>query len=168
MSSIPIRWQSRRNKELFPKAQLFSFTGTPIFENNSTYKQIDGTISSYRTTKDVFQQELHAYTITNAIDDGNVLRFHIDYFKPDDVKKAAKAASTISKSGVKKLFLQNTIQLLTTDVTMLFLLHRVLMRPSNILNYLKNFKKSGKRRIVVLNLLILLVFFSTCWKPTKM
>ena len=92
-------------KSFFPKAQLFGFTGTPIFENNSTYKQIDGTISSYRTTKDVFQQELHAYTITNAIDDGNVLRFHIDYFKPDDVKKAAKASSTISKKAVVEAIL---------------------------------------------------------------
>ena len=92
-------------KSFFPKAQLFGFTGTPIFEDNSTYKQIDGTIGSYRTTKDVFQQELHAYTITNAIDDGNVLRFHIDYFKPDDVKKAAKADSTISKKAVAEAIL---------------------------------------------------------------
>ncbi len=92
-------------KSFFPKAQLFGFTGTPIFEDNSTYKQIDGTIGSYRTTKDVFQQELHAYTITNAIDDGNVLRFHIDYFKPDDVIKAAKADSTISKKAVAEAIL---------------------------------------------------------------
>ena len=28
-----------------------------------------------------FEQQLHAYTITNAIDDGNVLKFHIDYYK---------------------------------------------------------------------------------------
>lgn len=42
-------------KNFFPKAQLFGFTGTPIFEENSTYKQIDGTVGSYRTTKDVFQ-----------------------------------------------------------------------------------------------------------------
>jgi type I restriction enzyme R subunit len=92
-------------KSFFPKAQLFGFTGTPIFEDNSTYKQIDGTIGSYRTTKDVFQQELHAYTITNAIDDGNVLRFHIDYFKPNDVKKAAKADSTISNKAVVEAIL---------------------------------------------------------------
>ncbi len=92
-------------KSFFPKAQLFGFTGTPIFEDNSTYKQIDGTIGSYRTTKDVFQKELHAYTITNAIDDGNVLRFHIDYFKPDDVKKAARADSIISKKAVVEAIL---------------------------------------------------------------
>lgn len=92
-------------KEFFPKAQLFGFTGTPIFEANSTYKQIDGTVGSYRTTKDVFQQELHTYTITNAIDDGNVLRFHIDYFKPDDAQKAAKADSTISKKRIAEAIL---------------------------------------------------------------
>lgn len=92
-------------KNFFPKAQLFGFTGTPIFEENSAYKQIDGTIGSYRTTKDIFQQELHTYTITNAIEDGNVLRFHIDYFRPDDVKKAAKAGSTISKKAVAEAIL---------------------------------------------------------------
>ncbi|MFN4006443.1 MAG: type I restriction endonuclease subunit R [Chitinophagaceae bacterium] len=70
-------------KEFFPKAQLFGFTGTPIFEDNATYKQIDGTVGSYVTTKDIFQKQLHAYTITHAIEDRNVLRFHIDYFKPE-------------------------------------------------------------------------------------
>ena len=70
-------------KEFFPNAQLFGFTGTPIFEDNATYKQIDGTVGSYVTTKDIFQKQLHAYTITHAIDDRNVLRFHIDYFKPE-------------------------------------------------------------------------------------
>lgn len=68
-------------RNFFPKAQLFGFTGTPIFEENSTYKQIDGTIGSYATTKDIFEKQLHAYTITNAIDDGNVLRFHVDYLE---------------------------------------------------------------------------------------
>lgn len=72
-------------KEFFPKAQLFGFTGTPIFDDNATYKQIDGTVGSYVTTKDIFQNQLHAYTITHAIDDRNVLRFHIDYFKPEGV-----------------------------------------------------------------------------------
>ncbi|MGT2771284.1 type I restriction endonuclease subunit R [Streptococcus marimammalium] len=92
-------------KTFFPKAQLFGFTGTPIFEENSSYRQVDGTIGSYRTTKDVFEKELHSYTITNAIDDGNVLRFHIDYFKPDDVQMAAKADSTISKKKIAEAIL---------------------------------------------------------------
>lgn len=71
-------------KEFFPKAQLFGFTGTPIFDENATYTQATGEQAQYKTTKDVFQKELHSYTITNAIEDRNVLRFHIDYFKPDD------------------------------------------------------------------------------------
>lgn len=68
-------------KEFFPNAQLFGFTGTPIFPDNSTSKIREGEYETYKTTKDIFQQELHAYTITHAIDDRNVLRFHIDYFK---------------------------------------------------------------------------------------
>lgn len=92
-------------KNFFPKAQLFGFTGTPIFEENATYKQIDGTVGSYITTKDVFEKELHAYTITNAIDDRNVLRFHIDYFKPEDVKKATKASDTVSKKAIVEAIL---------------------------------------------------------------
>ena len=77
-------------KAFFPKAQLFGFTGTPIFDDNAGYKQIDGTVGSYRTTQDIFEKQLHAYTITHAIDDRNVLRFHIDYFKPE----AAQAKDT--------------------------------------------------------------------------
>src|SRR5665648_441757 len=91
-------------KEFFPKAQLFGFTGTPIFEENATYKQIDGTQSSYRTTKDIFEKQLHAYTITHAIDDGNVLRFHIDYLKPDSKKKIGIADIASKKAVVDSIF----------------------------------------------------------------
>ncbi|WP_304354416.1 HsdR family type I site-specific deoxyribonuclease [Brachyspira innocens] len=70
-------------KNFFPKAQFFGFTGTPIFVQNSNYKKIDGTEGSYATTKDIFEKELHSYTITNAIDDNNVLRFNIQYFGPN-------------------------------------------------------------------------------------
>ncbi len=68
-------------KEFFPKAQLFGFTGTPIFEDNATYIERNGEEAKYVETKDVFEKQLHAYTITHAIEDKNVLRFHIDYFK---------------------------------------------------------------------------------------
>ena len=69
-------------KEFFPNAQLFGFTGTPIFEKNASYSQIEGQQASLRTTDDIFQRCLHQYTITHAIEDRNVLRFHVDYFKP--------------------------------------------------------------------------------------
>jgi type I restriction enzyme R subunit len=86
-------------KEFFPKAQLFGFTGTPIFDDNATYKKVDGTVGSFKTTKDIFEKQLHTYTITHAIDDGNVLRFHIDYFKPDS-KKHIKITDATSKKAV--------------------------------------------------------------------
>ena len=89
-------------KEFFPKAQLFGFTGTPIFDENATYTQRTGEEARYKTTKDVFQKELHAYTITNAIEDRNVLRFHVDYFKPE---KSDMAGETVKKSAVVRTIL---------------------------------------------------------------
>ncbi|MDR2666910.1 MAG: type I restriction endonuclease subunit R [Holosporales bacterium] len=86
-------------KEFFPNAQLFGFTGTPIFEDNATYTKIDGQQASYQTTKDIFQKQLHAYTITHAIDDRNVLRFHIDYFKPEGNYKP-KAGEPLAKGAI--------------------------------------------------------------------
>ncbi|HBS7480262.1 type I restriction endonuclease subunit R [Klebsiella pneumoniae] len=73
-------------KEFFPKAQLFGFTGTPIFDENSSYQQVDGNMASFKTTKDIFEKELHSYTITHAIEDKNVLSFHIDYYGKNDGK----------------------------------------------------------------------------------
>jgi len=79
-------------REFFPRAQFFGFTGTPIFPDNSAYKKRDGTEGSYMTTTDIFQKELHKYTITHAIEDRNVLRFHVDYYKPEGKEKSPEAA----------------------------------------------------------------------------
>jgi type I restriction enzyme, R subunit len=68
-------------KEFFPNAQLFGFTGTPIFDENATYKIREDQYETYKTTESIFEKQLRAYTITHAIDDKNVLRFHMDYFK---------------------------------------------------------------------------------------
>jgi len=86
-------------KEFFPKAQLFGFTGTPIFKENATYTQVEGTQASYKTTEDLFQTQLHAYTITNAIEDDTVLRFHVDYFKPEG-EHIPQAGETLTKQAV--------------------------------------------------------------------
>lgn len=59
-----------RIKSFFTKAQLFGFTGTPIFAENN----VGGV-----TTADVFQECLHKYIITNAISDSNVLGFAVEY-----------------------------------------------------------------------------------------
>ncbi|AFW01301.1 DEAD/DEAH box helicase [Gluconobacter oxydans] len=86
-------------KEFFPKAQLFGFTGTPIFEQNASYQQIEGEEGRYRTTDDLFQRSLHQYTITHAIEDRNVLRFHIDYYKPEG-EKLPKPGEALKKEKV--------------------------------------------------------------------
>ena len=85
-------------KEFFPRAQLFGFTGTPIFEENASYKRIEGDVQTLRTTQDLFQKELHAYTITHAIEDRNVLRFHVDYYKPGDAE--VKPGETFAKRAI--------------------------------------------------------------------
>jgi type I restriction enzyme R subunit len=86
-------------KAFFPKAQLFGFTGTPIFEDNASRTQIEDEQASLRTTEDLFQKQLHAYTITHAIEDANVLRFRVDYFKPEG-KNVPKPGEALAKKAV--------------------------------------------------------------------
>ncbi len=98
-------------KDFFPKAQLFGFTGTPIFDENATIKQIarddtnpDNDVQRLKTTKDLFQQSLHEYTITHAIEDRNVLKFHVDYFKPDG-KNLPRQGETLAKRAIVEAIL---------------------------------------------------------------
>lgn len=91
-------------KEFFPKAQLFGFTGTPIFEENSSRVKVEDQQASYQTTDELFQKQLHAYTITHAIEDANVLRFHIDYFKAEG-KKTPKPGEGLAKQAVVEAIL---------------------------------------------------------------
>ncbi|WP_434762520.1 type I restriction endonuclease subunit R [Vibrio fortis] len=59
----------------FSNAQMFGFTGTPIFKENATANQL-----GKRTTKGLFTKCLHKYLITNAIADENVLKFSVEYW----------------------------------------------------------------------------------------
>lgn len=61
----------------FNKYYLFGFTGTPIFAVNATSQ--GRALAS--TTEQVFGEQLHAYTIVDAINDNNILPFKIDYVK---------------------------------------------------------------------------------------
>ena len=54
---------------------MFGFTGTPIFPKNSN----GSSKTLFKTTEQTFGDKLHTYTIVNAINDGNVLPFRIDY-----------------------------------------------------------------------------------------
>lgn len=61
-------------KQFFRNAQMFGFTGTPIFADNAA-----GSIGNQRTTADLFGECLHKYVIVDAIKDENVLRFAVEY-----------------------------------------------------------------------------------------
>ena len=71
-------------KTFFSECQMFGFTGTPIFEDNAGTNQY-----GKRTTKMLFGDCLHKYVLTDAIRDGNVLKFSVEYIrtfqKKDDI-----------------------------------------------------------------------------------
>ncbi len=70
-----------RIKAFFGKSQMFGFTGTPIFADNSVKNAL-----GKRTTKDLFEECLHKYVITDAIRDRNVLKFSIEYMNTVKLK----------------------------------------------------------------------------------
>ena len=74
----------------FRRYHIFGFTGTPIFSVNAS----NGRNPTLKTTADAFGDKLHAYTIVNAINDGNVLPFLIDYVS------TVKAADDIEDKDV--------------------------------------------------------------------
>ena len=67
----------------FKKYYMFGFTGTPIFPINS------GSIRNgqFLTTEQTFGDQLHTYTIVDAINDKNVLPFRVDYIKTMDTDR---------------------------------------------------------------------------------
>ena len=70
----------------FKKYHLFGFTGTPIFAVNAG----SGKHHNLRTTQQAFGDKLHTYTIVDAINDGNVLPFRIDYVNTVKKKEGLK------------------------------------------------------------------------------
>ena len=65
----------------FKKYHLFGFTGTPIFPANTGGVRK----SQFFTTEQTFGDQLHTYTIVDAINDKNVLPFRVDYVKTMDL-----------------------------------------------------------------------------------
>jgi len=84
--------------DTFQKYHIFGFTGTPIFAVNS------GSGASFlrSTTEQAFGDKLHTYTIVDAINDGNVLPFRIDYVNTvkmsDDIKDTKVRAIDIENA----------------------------------------------------------------------
>ncbi|MER2511871.1 MAG: HsdR family type I site-specific deoxyribonuclease, partial [Nitrosomonas ureae] len=71
-------------KRFFSNAQMFGFTGTPIFADNAS-----NGIGQIRTTRDLFGECLHQYVIVDAIKDENVLRFAVEYVGKYQYKDSA-------------------------------------------------------------------------------
>jgi type I restriction enzyme R subunit len=81
----------------FKNYHIFGFTGTPIFAVNAG----NGGSPLLRTTEQTFGDKLHAYTIVDAITDGNVLPFRIDFINTIKQKESTNdkkvAATDIDK-----------------------------------------------------------------------
>jgi type I restriction enzyme R subunit len=77
---------------------IFGFTGTPIFTDNTS----TGNSALLRTTQQAFGDKLHTYTIVDAINDGNVLPFRIDFIntvkEKDNVLDKSVRAIDIEKA----------------------------------------------------------------------
>ena len=106
----------------FKNYHLFGFTGTPIFAKNAGRT----TNPDFCTTEQAFGEKLHTYTIVDAINDGNVLPFRIDYIN------TIKAKEGMTDKEVKAI---NTEEALSSPE-----------RVSNVVSYIiEHFDQKTKR-----------------------
>jgi type I restriction enzyme R subunit len=85
----------KKIKKFFNNHQMFGFTGTPIFKQNAVANE-----SGKRTTKELFDDCLHKYVITDAIKDENVLKFSIEYIGKYKEKENSKACCDIEVEDI--------------------------------------------------------------------
>lgn len=84
-----------RIKKFFNNCQMFGFTGTPIFAENSVRN-----VFGKRTTKELFDECLHKYVITDAIRDENVLKFSVEYIGKYKKKQSSLNFVDIDVEGI--------------------------------------------------------------------
>lgn len=94
----------KRIREYFNNVQMFGFTGTPIFKENAVKSDL-----GKRTTKDLFDECLHKYVITDAIRDENVLKFSVEYVGKYKQKEDSKNNLDIDVEAI------DTSELLESD-----------------------------------------------------
>lgn len=92
----------KRIKNFFNNVQMFGFTGTPIFAKNAV-KNLFGR----RTTKELFEDCLHKYVITDAIRDENVRKFSVEYIGKYKYKESSKNNIDIAVEDIDKPELMN-------------------------------------------------------------
>ena len=83
----------------FTRAQMFGFTGTPIFKQNASTNE-----HGKRTTDNLFEKALHKYVITNAIADDNVLKFSIEYWGKLKKKDGSLIDEQVTGINTKEFF----------------------------------------------------------------
>ena len=93
----------------FKKYHLFGFTGTPIFAVNAGISKNP----TLRTTEQAFGDQLHSYTIVDAINDKNVLPFRIDYIKTMDKDEDIDDKNVWDINREKAFLAPERIQLVT-------------------------------------------------------
>lgn len=86
-------------KRFFKNAQMFGFTGTPIFSTNSLKKS-----GETFTTEYLFPVRLHEYLIVDAITDKNVLPFQIDYWGKYSNTGASEPNEQVEAIDTKELY----------------------------------------------------------------
>jgi type I restriction enzyme, R subunit len=94
----------KRIKKFFNNVQMFGFTGTPIFKDNAVKNDL-----GKRTTRDLFDECLHKYVITDAIRDENVLKFAVEYVGKYKQKEDSKNNLDIDVEAI------DTSELLESD-----------------------------------------------------
>lgn len=93
----------QRIKTFFSNAQMFGFTGTPIFEDNAiSSKAEEG--KTKRTTIDLFTKRLHTYVIPDAIRDENVLKFSIEYWGKLKLRDGSLIDEEVAGINTKEIF----------------------------------------------------------------
>lgn len=96
-----------RIEKFFGNSQMFGFTGTPIFEQNAMKNEL-----GKRTTKDLFDECLHKYVITDAIRDENVLPFSVEYIGKYEQTEESKKKKSALNIEVEKI---DTSELMMSD-----------------------------------------------------
>ncbi len=113
----------------FKKYNIFGFTGTPIFAQNATKVESTSKIikninrgsfqtksNTFKTTEQLFGERLHSYTLFDAINDGNVLKFNYSEFKTFDSKENIKDKDVYDIAREEVFYSNKRIKNIVTNI----------------------------------------------------
>ena len=123
----------------FKKYHLFGFTGTPIFSVNSGRAKNP----EFFTTAQTFGDQLHSYTIVDAINDKNVLPFRVDYIQTMKAEEEITDEMVWDINREKAMMAPKRIQLVTSYILEHFDQKTYRGDKTYIYNTLVNIKGSG-------------------------